>query len=107
MDPTSRTATIDRSWVLVDESGDPLVCPVEGSGQEVPGTDGAHVFANCNDSNAMVELSDATGSTGAPPPLVISLPAGRRGFCANGGPPDANDILGWHRSFPAVSVGAA
>jgi hypothetical protein len=35
---TSRTATIDRSWAMVDGAGDPLYCPLEGSAQEIPNT---------------------------------------------------------------------
>jgi hypothetical protein len=101
---TPRAATIDRSWMLVDEVGDPLTCPVEGSGQEVPGTDGERVLANCNDENTVVELSDWTGNTGTAPPLVISLPD--TGWCETGGPRSRQNIWGWHRSFPAVSVGA-
>jgi hypothetical protein len=104
MDAATSTATIDRSWVLVDESGTPLYCPIEGSGQAVPGTDGANVLANCNDENTVVELSDATGNTGTPPPLVISLPTS--GYCAAGGPRDRQNIMGWHRAFPAEHVGA-
>jgi hypothetical protein len=110
MDYTGFTATIDRSWMLMDENGDPLSCPIEGSGQEVPDAEGDdeegdHVLANCNDQNTVVELTDWSGATGTPPPLVISLP--RRGFCPMGtGPVDRQDIWGWHRSFPAVSIGA-
>jgi hypothetical protein len=102
----TRSATIDRSWALVDAAGDPLVCPVEGSGREVPGTSGASVLANCNDENTMVELNDATGATGTPPPLVIALPPSRTGrFCTSGGPTNSNDITGWHRAFPMTTVG--
>ncbi len=104
LDYPGGTATIDRNWVVVDEAGTPLSCPVEGSGQEVPGTDGEHVLANCNDENTIVELSDGTGATGSPPPLVISLPD--VDWCAARGPLDRQDIWGWHRAFPAVSIGA-
>jgi hypothetical protein len=104
MDYTNKTATIDRSWVVVDESGTALSCPVEGSAQLVPDSDD-HVLANCNDENTIVELSDWSGEVvGAAPPLVISLPDS--GWCTSGGPRFREDIVGWHRAFPAVSIGA-
>jgi hypothetical protein len=99
------TATIDRSWVLVDQDGTPLSCPIEGSGQLVPGSGGENVLANCNDENTIVELDDWTGNTGTAPPLVISLPD--EDYCADDtGPRNRQNILGWHKAFPAVSVGA-
>jgi hypothetical protein len=106
MDYAGRTATIDRSWIVVDEVGNPLSCPIEGSGQEVPDTAGEHVLANCNDENTVVELSEGTGKTGtdAIPPLVISLPDAD--WCDEGGPRNRQSIWGWHRAFPAVSIGA-
>jgi len=104
MDYTNKTAAIDRSWVVVDESGTALSCPVEGSGELVPDSE-EHVLANCNDENTVVELSDFSGDvTGAAPPLVISLPDS--GWCTTGGPIHREDIWGWHRAFPAVGIGA-
>jgi len=102
----SRTATIDRSWAVVDAAGDPLYCPLEGSGQEIQDTSGARVLANCNDEYTVVELSDSTGATGSVPPLAISLPDGTSDdFCLAGGPTDRSRIRGWHRSFPLSRVG--
>jgi hypothetical protein len=102
----TRTATIDRSWAVVDAAGNPLYCPLEGSGQEVPDTSGARVLANCNDEYTVAELSDATGATGSVPPLAISLPDGSSDdFCLAGGPSDRSRIRGWHRSFPLSHVG--
>jgi hypothetical protein len=98
----SREATIDRSWAVVDAAGDPLDCPLEGSGREVPNTSGARVLANCNDEYTVVELDDATGNTGSVPSLVISLP--EVDYCASGGPADRS-FRGWHRAFPLVTVG--
>jgi hypothetical protein len=103
---TSRTATIDRSWAMVDGAGDPLYCPLEGSAQEIPNTSGANVLANCNDEYAVAELSDSTGATGSAPPLVISLPDGSsEDFCLAGGPSSRVQIRGWHRSYPLSRVG--
>ncbi len=103
LDAPSGTATIDRSWMLMDGSGSPLVCPVEGSGQIVPGS--TNVLANCNDENTIVELSDATGATGTAPPLVISFPSSTD-FCSSGGPATTNDLRGWHRAFPIENLGS-
>jgi hypothetical protein len=101
-----RTATIDRSWAVVDAAGNPLYCPLEGSGQEIPDTSGTRVLANCNEEYTVVELSDSTGATGSPPPLAISLPDGTTDdFCLAGGPTDRSRIRGWHRSFPLSRVG--
>jgi hypothetical protein len=94
---------IDKSWMMVDGAGDPLVCRTEGSANEVPGSDGANVMTVCADRYTLVELDDATGATGTPPPLVISLPF--TGYCSSGGP-DARTILrGWHRAFPLATIG--
>jgi hypothetical protein len=98
----SREATIDRSWAVVDAAGDPLDCPLEGSGREVPNTSGERVLANCNDEYTVVELDDATGNTGTVPSLAISLP--EVDYCASGGPA-ARSFRGWHRAFPLVTVG--
>lgn len=104
------TATIDRSWALVDSSGTPLDCPVEGSAQEVPGTSGESVLASCNDEFAIVELDDSSGyPTGytIEPPLVISLPDGTSDdFCTTGGPTARDMLRGFYRAFPLASVGA-
>jgi hypothetical protein len=104
LDSATMTATFDRSWMLMDGSGAPLVCPVEGSGQLVPGSSDAHVLANCNDENTIAELSDATGRVGTAPPLVISFPSATD-FCSSGGPANSNDLRGWHRAFPIENLG--
>ncbi len=101
----SREATIDRSWAVVDAAGDPLDCPLEGSGREVPGTSSARVLANCNDEYTVVELDDATGNTGNVPALAISLPDGTtEDYCLSGGPA-TRMFRGWHRAFPLATVG--
>jgi hypothetical protein len=104
LDSSTATATIDRSWMLVDASGSPLYCPLEGSGRLVPGSSDANVLANCNDENTMVELNDATGAVGTAPPLVISLPS-PTDFCSSGGPSNSNELRGWHRAFPIENLG--
>ena len=94
---------IDKSWMMVDGAGDPLTCRTEGSANEVPGSDGANVMSVCADDFILVELDDATGATGTPAPLAISLPM--TGYCSSGGP-DARTILrGWHRAFPLATIG--
>jgi hypothetical protein len=98
-----RAATIEKSWAMVDAAGDPLECPLEGSGEQVPGSTGSHVLAMCNDEYSIAELSDATGHTGTAPPLSISLPTAD--FCSVGGPTDRGTIRGWHRAFPLATVG--
>jgi hypothetical protein len=111
LDASSSTATIDRSWALVDAAGTPLVCPVEGSAELVPGTRGAHVLAACNDEFTVVELDDAAGystSSTIEPPLVISLPedGASEDFCDTGGPAHRNSLHGFYRAFPLEMVGS-
>ena len=99
-------ATIDRSWALVDAAGGPLVCRVEGSAREVPGTSGEHVLAACNDAYTLVELDDSSGyATGdtIEPPLVISLPTDA---CTSGGPTTRGGLRGFYRAFPLDRVGS-
>jgi hypothetical protein len=95
-------ATIDRSWVVVDASGTPLTCRAEGSAQLVPGTNGEHVLAMCNEGFTVVELADATGSPSIPP-LAVSLP--EEGFCTEGGPDLRMGLRGWYRAFPVDQLG--
>jgi hypothetical protein len=95
-------ATIDRSWVVVDASGNALTCRVEGSAQLVPYTDGARVVAMCNDAFTVVELVDASGNASVPP-LAVSLP--EKGFCAEGGPELRQGLRGWYRAFPVDRLG--
>jgi hypothetical protein len=103
----SRRTTIDRVWMFVDAEGTALYCPVEGSGQEVPGTFGESVLGACNDEYTIMELSDGTGGTGEPPPLTISLPDGtKEPFCTSGGPASRSNIRGWHKAYALENVGA-
>jgi hypothetical protein len=95
-------ATIDRSWVMVDGSGTPLVCRVEGSAELVPGTDGERVLAMCNDGFTVAELADSSG-TAAVPPLAVTLP--EKGFCSTGGPEQRQGLRGWYRAFPVDRIG--
>jgi hypothetical protein len=99
-------ATIDRSWALVDAAGRPLVCPVEGSAQEVPGTSGAPVLAACRDAYSIVELDDSSGYAAGDtiePPLVISLPDD---VCTSGGPTGRDELRGFYRAFPLDGIGS-
>jgi hypothetical protein len=105
MDESSMTATIDRSWAMIDGSGSPLICPVEGSAEIVPGSSDQNVLANCNDENKIAELNDSSGATGTAPPLVVSFPSDTD-FCSSGGPTDVNSLRGWHRAFPVSNLGA-
>jgi hypothetical protein len=95
-------ATIQKSWAIVDELGDPLLCPTEGTAEGVPNSD--HVLALCSTRHAFVELDDPTGNTGTPPPLFVSLPTDDT-FCLEGGPSSARDIHGWHKAFSAARLG--
>lgn len=104
LDETAGTATIDRSWMMLDGSGAAMVCPLEGSGEYVPGSSDQNVLANCNDENTIAELSESTGRTGTAPPLVISFPSDTD-FCSAGGPSNSNSLRGWHRSFPISNLG--
>jgi hypothetical protein len=102
LDDATRTATIDRSWAIADPSGAPLLCRLEGSAQEVPGTEGESVVSMCNDAFTVVEMDDATGNP-APPALAIALP--EDGFCSEGGPPGRFGIHGWYRAFSVAEIG--
>ena len=95
-------ATIQKSWTLVDDLGDPLLCPTEGTAEIVPGSD--HVLALCSSRHAVVELDDPTGNTGTPPPLFVGLPLDDT-VCLAGGPTIARDIKGWHKAYPAARIG--
>ena len=99
-------ATIRKSWALVDGSGNPLDCPLEGTGQYVPGTTDEHILAVCSDEYAFMELADATGNVGTAPPLFVQLPDGSaEPICTAGGPASRDEILGWHKAYPLVSIG--
>jgi hypothetical protein len=103
------TATIDRSWIMVDADGNPLSCPIEGSGEIVPGTSGSSVLALCNAEYTIAELSDPDGEIdddgdGVPddvPALVVSLPESE--YCPGG--TDRDSIGGWFRAFPLATLG--
>jgi hypothetical protein len=105
----SSDPTIDRNWVLLDATGRPMDCPVEGSAQEVPGSGGDNVLAVCQDEYSVVELDDYHGfseSTGHPP-LVISLPDGETDpFCSTGGPSSRRSLRGFYRAYPLAAVGS-
>ena len=105
LDTTTDTATIDKSWAMVNAGGSPLTCGVEGSAEVVPdSTD--HVLAMCAELRIVSELDDPTGASGTSPPLVISLPNGTTDdFCEVGGPDERGMIRGWHRAFPMTTVG--
>jgi hypothetical protein len=105
LDTTTDAATIEKSWAMVNAAGNPLTCGVEGSGEQVPdSTD--HVLAICAELRIIAELDDPTGNSGTSPPLVISLPNGTTDeFCDVGGPDEKSMIRGWHRAFPAATLG--
>ena len=104
LDPSTDTATIDKSWAMVNAAGDPITCGVEGTGEQVPGSD--HGLGMCNELRIFAELDDPTGASGGSPPLVVSLPDGTPDpFCEVGGPDDRSMIRGWHRGFPAATLG--
>ncbi len=85
--PASSSASINKSWAVVDDAGDPLACNLEGSGNTIPGS--TRVLAMCNDSHSFSELTDATGNTGSAPPLYVYLPDGTsEDYCSVGGPTD-------------------
>jgi hypothetical protein len=98
--PASSTATINKSWAVVDSAGSALDCLLEGSGETIPGS--TRVLAMCNDFHAFVELTDATGNTGTAPPVYVGLATD---FCTMGGPSDASRIRGWQRAFPIANIG--
>ncbi len=95
------TATIEKSWVMVDAAGNPLSCPIEGSGEQIAGTGGSSVLALCNADYTIAELSDPDGDPDSVPSLVISLP--ESGYCPGG--MDRDSIGGWFRAFPLETVG--
>jgi len=95
-------ATIQKSWAIVDEVGDPILCPIEGAAELVPGSD--HVIALCTSRHAFVELDDPTGNTGTPPPLFVGLPHDAT-FCLADGPSSVSGISGWHKGYPAERIG--
>jgi hypothetical protein len=102
--PASSSATINKSWALVDDAGDPLTCNLEGSGNTIPGS--TRVLAMCNDVHSISELVDDSGNTGSAPPLYVYLPDGTtEDFCTSGGPTDPSRIRGWQRAFPLASIG--
>jgi hypothetical protein len=96
-------ATIQKSWAVVDDSGDPLLCNTEGTAELVAGSD--HVMALCSTRHAVMELDDPTGNTGTPPPLFVGLPLDDT-FCLANGPTSVRDIKGWHKGYPAARIGA-
>ncbi len=102
------SATITKSWALVDAVGDPLVCTIEGTGQQVPDSAGDHVLAMCSQEYSFVELDDPTGNTGTAPPLFVQVPDGHgtEPICTVGGPTNVHDIQGWHKGYPAARLGA-
>jgi hypothetical protein len=105
LDPSGPSATIEKSWAMVNAGGNPLECELEGSAVMVPGSDNPLVL--CANLRIAAELDDATGNTGTAPPLVISLPNGEsEEFCTTGGPPERSSLRGWHRAFPLATVGA-
>jgi hypothetical protein len=104
LDTPTDTATIDKSWAMVNAAGNPVTCGVEGSAELVPDSD--HVLAMCAELRIVSELDDPSGSSGGSPPLVISLPDGTPDpFCDVGGPDDRSMIRGWHRAFPVSTIG--
>jgi hypothetical protein len=99
------SATIEKSWAMVNAGGNPLGCELEGSAEMVPGSENAFIL--CANLRIAAELDDATGNTGSAPPLVISLPNGDPDpFCTAGGPSERSSLRGWHRAFPLATVGA-
>jgi hypothetical protein len=102
--PSTDTATINKSWAVVDDAGDPLECNLEGSGNTIPGS--TRVLAMCNDNHSFMELVDDSGNTGSAPPLYVYLPDGTSvDYCTSGGPTDPGRIRGWQRAFPLANVG--
>lgn len=105
LDASVPSATIEKSWAMVNAGGDPLECELEGSAAMVPGSE--HAFILCANLRIASELDDPTGNTGSAPPLVISLPNGDTdAFCTAGGPTERSGLRGWHRAFPLATVGA-
>jgi outer membrane protein assembly factor BamB len=102
-DTPTPTTWIRKSWAITDSAGDPVRCPIEGTGEQVPGSTDDHVLSVCPDEYAVMELDDPTGASGTSPPLYISLPM--TGFCSSGGPAARSDIQGWHKGYPLERVG--
>jgi hypothetical protein len=105
-EPT-RTATIQKSWVLTHNSDEPtsLDCPTKGSGQLVPGDPtGNSVLALCHASYAIEELNDPTGAEQRPS-LYISLPPSPAEVCPEPGPASRLAIEGWYRAYPLETLG--
>lgn len=102
--PPTNTATIVKSWQLVDATAmNALSCPAQGGGETVPGTAGANVLAMCSAEFTVEELNDSDGATGSAPLLHISLP--NAGYCSSGGPGARSGINGWYRAFPVTAIG--
>ncbi|MBM4390463.1 MAG: aryl-sulfate sulfotransferase [Deltaproteobacteria bacterium] len=101
--PPVTTATIVKSWELVNAGLGALVCPGQGSGVTVLGTSGNSVLALCNAERLVEELSDYDGDTSAEPPLIIQLATDP---CTSaGGPDEHSEIRGWYRAFPVEQIG--
>src|SRR6185295_9076175 len=56
------STTIRRAWALVDGSGAPLDCPLEGTAQMV--RDSQHVMSVCSAEYAFLEMDDPSGNSG-------------------------------------------
>lgn len=97
------TATIINSCPLVDSSVVPLSCPSKGDGITVPGTMGANVLAMCTPQHVIEELNDSDGTASSVPPLIVSLPATT--YCGAGDPGTLDEIDGWYRAFPLLTLG--
>ncbi len=105
------TATIVGSWPLVDDALDHLMCPAQGSGEEIPGSGGS-VLALCNGTDAagdtayvIEELTDADGIASVAPAMLLTVPDDDATFCDGDGPAHLSDIRGWYRAFPMDHVG--
>jgi hypothetical protein len=105
LDTSAWSATIEKSWAMVDAGGRALGCGIEGSGELVPDSADGHVLGDCPAKYTISELDDPTGNTGTPA-LSISLPDGTHdAFCTAGGPTSRASIMGWQRAFPLAHVG--
>jgi hypothetical protein len=105
LDEATATATIEKSWAMVNAAGNQMKCGSEGTAEVIPdSTD--HVLGVCAEFRTVSELDDPTGNSGTSPPLVISLPNGTTDdVCTSGGPDEREDIHGWQRAFPTSTVG--
>jgi hypothetical protein len=74
LDTPTSTATIDKSWAVVNAAATRSPAASKGSGEQLPDSD--HVLAMCAELRIIAELDDPTGASGGSPPLVISLPSG-------------------------------